>query len=235
MRDSPRAEAKKDAHPSKRFEHFPNFLSKYGSMILKKPIASDNSYMFLIMSCLASGKHGAPPSPWLRKHLHDRSGLNQSHNICSFRGWFPPSKNVPVFSKDPTNLSLIQPKEILATNCEDPTLWPPNGMFWRVTMDDPSYEHQKMGKSRNCIWIFDGERKFVLLHGPSPATTWDDEYIWYMNILWCLLMFKGLILPGSQHCVFLKLKNDALLLGAIRRIPLLALSGHRRHPGKNGC
>lgn len=31
---------------------------------------------------------------------------------------------------------------------------------------------------------------------------------------------------------FLKLKNDALLLGAIRRIPLLALSGLRRRPGK---
>ena len=145
-------------------------------------------------------------------------------------GGFPPSKNVPVFSKDPTHLSLIQPKEILATVrtrlCGHQT-----GCFGESLWMIPVVSIKKSENPGICIWIFDGERKFVVLNGPSPATTWDDEYIWISyDVYWC---FKGFKYCQELNIVFfLKLKNNALLLGAIRRIPPVALSGLRRRPGK---
>lgn len=127
-------------------------------------------------------------------------------------------------------------------------VWSNPKRFWQRTVRTRLCGHQtgcfgeslwmipvvSIKKSENpgiCIWIFDGERKFVLLNGPSPATTWDDECIWISyDVYWCLRVSSC---QELNIVFFLKLKNDAFsLLGAIRRIPLLALSGLRRRPGK---
>lgn len=56
-----------------------------------------------------------------------------------------------------------------------------------------------------------------------------DIWISY-DVYWCLRVSSC---QELNIVFFLKLKNDAFsLLGAIRRIPLLALSGLRRRPGK---
>ncbi len=144
--------------------------------------------MFLIMSCLASGGHGAPPSRWLRKHLHDRDGLNQV-TTSSVKGVVSPFNKLAVSEEnrtqfDPThrdfrwNARMFGP-DFVATKQDG--LWSSH-YVWMIPV--VSIKKSKMGMENPgiCIWIFYWERKFLLLNGPRPATTWDDEYPMFIDV-----------------------------------------------------